>query len=300
MPIQPVGYLKLWRELLTKPIWLNSTPEQKSILIALLSMANFNPKQWEWKGEKFEVKPGQFVTSIQSIVDCCGKGVTPQNVRTALKRFEKLEFLTNESTKTGRLITIENWALYQSDEKNQQSNQQSPNKELTKTQQRANKELTPREEGNKDKKDKEGNKETNNSSLERGSNRVLKFANDRSSIQFQLAGHLAKRMRDNNPECKLPKERSKQLDDWCIEIDRMIRIDGREPEAIREVIDWCQSDDFWKSNILSPKSLRKQYDKLVVKMQRPATKMDRMKQNALRPEIQAWLAKDKEEQNESK
>lgn len=149
--IQPVGYFKIWRELFSKPIWLNSTPEQKAILITLIAMANFNGKEWEWKGEKFKAAKGQFVTSIESIRNACGKGITVQNVRTSLDRFEKLGFLTNESTKTGRLITILNWHLYQDCE--DETNKESNNK-LTKTSQRGNKELTPREERKKDKKDK--------------------------------------------------------------------------------------------------------------------------------------------------
>lgn len=141
--IQPIGYLRLYRELASKPIWENSTPEQKVVLITLLMMANFKEKQWEWKGEKFNVKQGQFVTSLEMIAKQCGKGISIQNVRTALVRFEKLNFLTNESTKTGRLITIANWDVYQSLEEYQQSNQQRPNKDLTTREERKkdNKEL---------------------------------------------------------------------------------------------------------------------------------------------------------------
>ncbi len=144
--IQPVGYFKIWRELLAKPIWLNSSPEQKIILITLLAMANFRQNQWEWKGQKYECQPGQFITSLDKIVDECGKGVSVRNVRTALERFEKLEFLTSESTKTGRLITIVNWAIYQEDA-------EKPTKPLTKTRQRPDKDPTTKEKGNKDKKD---------------------------------------------------------------------------------------------------------------------------------------------------
>jgi len=144
--IQPIGYLKLHRELYHKPIWKQSTPEQKVVLLTLLAMAWFNPNEWEWKGSKFKTEPGQFITSLDSIVVDCGKGISIQNVRSSLKRFEKLGFLTNESTKTGRLITIANWALYQPKEDN-------PTKQPTKTQQRGNKEVTPKEEGNKDNKD---------------------------------------------------------------------------------------------------------------------------------------------------
>lgn len=149
--IQPVGYFKLWRELMIKPIWLNSTPEQKAILITLLAMANFNGKEWEWKGEKFKAEKGQFITSLESIAKNSGKGVSIRNIRTALERFEKLEFLTNESTKTGRLITIINWPGYQQDEK---ETDKATDKDPTKTRQRHDKDPTTREEVKKDKKDK--------------------------------------------------------------------------------------------------------------------------------------------------
>ena len=133
------GWYKFYRKLYTKPIWLKSTPEQKVILVALLGKANHKEKEWEWKGKQFKAKPGQFVTSINSIIDMCGKGISEQNVRTALKRFEKYEFLTQEVTKTGRLITIVNWGLYQGIEL--ETNKET-NSHLTKTSQRANKDLT--------------------------------------------------------------------------------------------------------------------------------------------------------------
>ena len=145
------GWYKFYRKLYTKPIWLKSTPEQKVILVALLGKANHKEKEWEWKGKSFKAKPGQFVTSINSIIDMCGKGISEQNVRTALKRFEKYEFLTQEVTKAGRLITIVNWGLYQGIEleTNKETNShltktsQRPNKDLTKTSQSPNKDLTP-------------------------------------------------------------------------------------------------------------------------------------------------------------
>lgn len=62
----------------------------------------------------------------------CGEGVTIQNVRTALERFEKLGFLTSISTKTGRLITIVNWEKYQGRDF---VDNNGSNKELTKSQQ---------------------------------------------------------------------------------------------------------------------------------------------------------------------
>ncbi|MBU2701116.1 hypothetical protein Ga0466249_002227 [Sporomusaceae bacterium BoRhaA] len=133
------GWIKLYRVLIEKAIWTCSTPEHCKILITLLMMANHEEKQWIWKGKKFEAKPGQFVTSLESIRKKCGKGVSTQNVRSALEKFKNLEFLTYEATKTGRLVTIVNWRSYQS--KEDESNKDS-NKRVTNDQQTSNKEPT--------------------------------------------------------------------------------------------------------------------------------------------------------------
>lgn len=107
------GWIKLYRELLEKPIWFESTPEQKTILITLLLMANHDGRQWEWQGQKYYAAPGQFVTSLPKIAEKAGPGISIKNVRTALKRFEKYGFLADKSTNKNRLITINNWGFYQ-------------------------------------------------------------------------------------------------------------------------------------------------------------------------------------------
>ena len=127
------GWICLHRNLLDKAIWRCSTPEQKSVLITLLLLASHKENQWIWKGEKFKCQPGQFISSLQSIAKA--SRCTVMNVRTSLLKFKKLQFLTNESTKAGRLISIVNWADYQ--EPNNRPNKDT-NKELTKHQQRAN------------------------------------------------------------------------------------------------------------------------------------------------------------------
>lgn len=145
--MQRPGYLKLHRALVEKPIWKQSTPEHKAILIQLLIMADFMPSEWEYQGVKYKTEPGQFVTSLQSIADECGKGISVQNVRSALARFERLGFLTNQSTKVNRLITIVNWGIYQArEEKTNKETNNVTNKEVTKNQQRGNKEVTTNEE----------------------------------------------------------------------------------------------------------------------------------------------------------
>lgn len=133
------GWIKLHRELLNKSIWTCSTPAQKVILITLLMMANHEEREWEFKGERIKLQPGQFITSLPAIAKLAGDGVSVQNIRTALKRFAEYEFLTDESTDKGRLITICNWELYQRglEETNSQTN-----RPLTDHQQTANRPLT--------------------------------------------------------------------------------------------------------------------------------------------------------------
>ena len=46
------GWIKLYRVLLDKYIWLRSTPEQKVILITLLLMANHEPHKWVWNKKR--------------------------------------------------------------------------------------------------------------------------------------------------------------------------------------------------------------------------------------------------------
>lgn len=114
-----IGYFKVWRELFDKPIWKQSTPAQKSILMTIFYLANWKEKKWEWCGEPYMCKEGEFITSHNSIMEAAGKGITIDHVRTALKRFEKLEFLTIKSPKNKRggiKVIITNWDTYQKEE----------------------------------------------------------------------------------------------------------------------------------------------------------------------------------------
>lgn len=133
------GWLKLHRELMDKPIWFQSTLEQKVILITLLMMVAHEEKQYYLNGEKVLLMPGQIGTSLEKITEAANKQVSVQNVRTALKKFERLGFLTDQSTKSGRLISIVNWGFYQG---NTALANKDANSCLTDAQQTANRRLT--------------------------------------------------------------------------------------------------------------------------------------------------------------
>ena len=65
-----------------------------------------------------------------------------------------------------------------------------------------------------------------------------------------------------NPVSKLSGSgRQRRLVSWAEEIDRAVRLDGRTAVELEAIIRWAQADDFWTTNLLSPKNLRKS-DKL--------------------------------------
>jgi hypothetical protein len=78
---------------------------------------------------------------------------------------------------------------------------------------------------------------------------------------LELAQYLLDCIKKNKPDFKEPS-----LNEWADTIRLMRERDNRKHEIIRDVIEWCQSDSFWKSNILSADKLRKQFDKLEMQM----------------------------------
>jgi hypothetical protein len=62
--------------------------------------------------------------------------------------------------------------------------------------------------------------------------------------------------------CKPPKI----TQTWVTDMDRLLRLDGRTEAEVEAVIDWCQADPFWRSNILSPNKLRAKWDTLRLRM----------------------------------
>jgi len=54
-------------------------------------------------------------------------------------------------------------------------------------------------------------------------------------------------------------------DNWHLDMERINRIDGYSFEQIERTIRWVQQDSFWRSNVLSPAKLRKQFGALQLK-----------------------------------
>lgn len=81
-----------------------------------------------------------------------------------------------------------------------------------------------------------------------------------SADDLYVAQYLFEHCKRQYPNTKEPK-----WVEWANEI-RLIRVQDGKPHAeMLDVIDWVTQDDFWNTNILSPKSLRKSFNKLAAK-----------------------------------
>lgn len=87
---------------------------------------------------------------------------------------------------------------------------------------------------------------------------------DRPAID-ELCRHLANRIEANG--AKRPTITTKWHDATRLMLDR----DGRTETSIRAAIDWSQSHEFWRANILSMPKLREKYDQLSLQAQRPGS-----------------------------
>jgi hypothetical protein len=112
------------------------------LLIHFLLLANH--KENVWQGHV--IKAGQFITGLESLSK--STGISRQTIRTCINRLILTGEITNKSTNKNRLITIVNWAQYQS----------SPDKltstligKVTNNQQAANKQLTANKNDKNDK-----------------------------------------------------------------------------------------------------------------------------------------------------
>jgi hypothetical protein len=81
-----------------------------------------------------------------------------------------------------------------------------------------------------------------------------------SNEAVSLAEFLSRRIEENIPNRTKPTKA--QLTKWAKEADLMHHRDGHSWEEIRELLEWSQSDPFWKANILSMGKFREKWNQL--------------------------------------
>ena len=102
----------------------------------------------------------------------------------------------------------------------------------------------------------------------------------KNNIPLKLSKKLFYLILENDPKTKQPN-----FEKWSEHIEKLIRIDKRTPDEISHVIQWTQQDDFWMSNILSTAKLRKSFNQLWLKSNKPTKANQRFRKNLQAMEI---------------
>ena len=95
-----------------------------------------------------------------------------------------------------------------------------------------------------------------------GKNKIKNFSSD--SNEYRLASCLWDYIKINNEQAKTPN-----LQNWAKQFDLILRIDKRKVDDCKNTIIFCQQDEFWYKNVLSPDKFRKHFDTLTLQMKEP-------------------------------
>lgn len=89
---------------------------------------------------------------------------------------------------------------------------------------------------------------------------------DKESAPYKAAIYLRNKILANNPRERVPEDNPEDMQEWSLEMDRLYRLGpvGADPKEkkgytwkeIKEIVDWCQDDEFWRGNIKSAGKLR--------------------------------------------
>jgi len=126
------GWVKLYRSIWKNPV-VTADSDYLAVWIYLLTSANYEDTSVRFKGKRVYLKPGEMITGRKKISQ--ELGVSESKVQRILKEFESEQQIEQRTDRHCRLISIQNWEKYQS---NEQQNEQQVNNYRTTTEQQVN------------------------------------------------------------------------------------------------------------------------------------------------------------------
>jgi hypothetical protein len=232
-----IGYIKLHRRVLDSG-WLQN-PDLWTFWCYCLLKATHAVCYQTVGLQRVKLEPGQFVFGRKATAS--DLKMSEQRVRTLLSKLILWQNLTIKVTNKYSVVTIVNWGSYQGGggelTNNPTNEQPTTNQQLT---------------TNKNVKNGENNKKKEKT-----------YSSD--SDEIRLAEYFIGLLDGRGYEWSGGKK--PDLQKWAAEFNKLIRIDKRAPNRIREVLSWCQADGcFWQPNILSPTKLRDKWGQLTEQM----------------------------------
>lgn len=250
------GFVKIHRQITESKIY-DMPPLYLRVFERLILEANHQAGYipFKYPGDKITtqklIKRGERQTSIRTICEWVGwyeHGVrrTP-NAKTIkeildwLEANDMLEIYPRKSNREGTHYKVVNYGTYQ--DKNEEK--------VTVTGAISNSKETVT-----------GSKQECTRMYKKKDHRPKVFSDD--SIEMKMCQYMIKKLRDSYPGAIIPPN----LNKWCLSFDRLMRLDGRTVDDIRQVMKWVYQDEFWCTNIRSPEKLREKWDTVYLQMQR--------------------------------
>ena len=245
--------MKIHRSILLHPVFQDS--ELLHLFLYCLAKANHKPGRiltpQSQEGE-LTVERGQFIFGQRKAAK--ETGVNERTAHRKLMLLEKLGILSRSVSRRFTIVTVNNYSRYQDN-----PNQTDPLTDSLVSHPCPT--SVPLVSTNKNNKNGKNDK-----------NKRMVFSFD--SIEYELSKLLLTEIRKNdgnflasNPDAEAPS-----LQRWALQIDRLLRLDHRPPEEIRQVIVFAQTSSFWRSNILSGQKLREKYTTLLLQMKPQSSK----------------------------
>ena len=249
--------MKIHRSILLHPVFQDS--ELLHLFLYCLAKANHKPGRvlspQSDEGE-LTVERGQFIFGQRKAAK--ETGVNARTVHRKLVLLEKLGILSRSVSRRFTVVTVNNYSRYQDNPNLTDPLSDSLVSHPCPT-------SVPLVSTNKNNKNEKNDKKKKSHSRMTQSERKV-FSSD--SIEYELSKLLLMEIRKNDENflANNPTAEAPSLQRWALQIDRLIRLDHRPPEEIRQVIVFAQTSSFWRSNILSGQKLREKYTTLLLQM----------------------------------
>ncbi|EOZ7549525.1 replication protein [Enterobacter hormaechei] len=293
MENQKTGFIPLYRSVLkqtwSKDVFLRTLWEN------LLLCAARQPYTANFKGRQWPLQTGQLVTTSADLgLNLCdreGKPCSRHAVDRMLDVFEREGMISRSGEKRkGSVITIINYAEYAQKTDNSPerftahisalnaehggaSNGAASEGDAAHYDEHLPERFTENHEQQCNNNNKNIKRSSSENSDESSDARLKKFLSAHpeaaiytpsgakwgSAEDLKTAQWISARVKQINPTCKAP-----DMTSWSNTVRLMRQIDNRSHQGICELYDWASKHHFWQTNILSPESLRKQWDKLTM------------------------------------
>ncbi len=243
------GWVKFQRSWLDHPL-IHKDNDHLIVWLYLVANAAIEPTPAMFGGKTIVLQRGQLTTGRRQLAEACG--VQQMKCFRTTNEFESAHLIEQQKSNKNTLITV---LCGFSPEESEQQDEQPLNNGCTTAEQQVN---TLEEERIK----KDISSPVSGEGGGGRQKRAASFPHD--SDPFKAAEYLSQLVSERYPECKPRTERDLQR--WADAFDKCHRLDGHNWSLIGKVLTFSQADQFWRKNVRSGDTFRRQFDALYAQM----------------------------------